>query len=145
MLRVGRRPARRLLQQASQISTDSRWQHLPPVTLLEGVPQPTALAWLRRRLTGVPDSVLHRLFRQRLVAVHAQGGYAATGRASSLPQGTVLAVPAWVQREQPRKLLRRQDPGGRRCLCQLGHRRAACLQLTTAARLQARRQHWQPS
>ena len=78
----------------------SKWQHLPPVAYLEGAPAPTALSWARRRLQGVPESVLQRLFRQRLVKLKSADSYGPIGRSASLARDAVLAVPGWLHKEQ---------------------------------------------
>lgn len=80
---------------------DAKWQKLPPAAYLPDDTAPTALSWLRRRLPGVPDSVLHRLFRKRDVKMLTALGLRINARPDTqLPAGGVLAIPLSVQAKE---------------------------------------------
>lgn len=72
----------------------------------------------------MPDSVLHRLFRQRLVKVYTDQTYQSIAKTASVQPHTVLAVPSWVQQEARGPRARSNAHGGYHCNC--------CLHFCTA-------------
>ena len=84
-------------------NTEQLWQKLPPAAFLPEDSPPSALSWMRRRLPGVPEGVLHRLFRKRDVKlISPTGARVAVRPDSKLLAGAVLAIPSSVQaRERP--------------------------------------------
>ncbi|KAL4419521.1 hypothetical protein ABPG77_005752 [Micractinium sp. CCAP 211/92] len=78
------------------------WVAVPQVVAPEGTEPPTALSWLRRRGPALPESALHKLFRQQTVRVYdpatqrvgrvSKGRQLAPGATLLLPRAAVAAA-----------------------------------------------------